>query len=292
MLENKHILLEGWFWTKSPSSNESTFCELSSSVQCNFWWFHPFSPLILLYSCTDENTTPSHAFITQDDDGILSPIIEESFDVGERLLYTNEGHTSMVTVRSIISSAEAANKFVIEFPNKRYITTIADCLREPSQPDIVSIPVNPEDFLEKSTKLSENDCKALANLTILSHEQQELISYHERLYHLPFTVLMRMANIGLIPRRLQKMRNNIPLCPSCNCWEAHCRPWRFKRTKDGILRGIRKATDTKPGSTVFIDQLISAQPGLIPRTSGNLTRAQIGQPPFSLIISATWSMYI
>ena len=57
------------------------------------------------------------------------------FDIGEWLFYTNEGHTSMVTVKDIIiSSHDSATKFTVEFPTHRRITTTADA-------EIAEIPV-------------------------------------------------------------------------------------------------------------------------------------------------------
>ena len=38
---------------------------------------------------------------------------------------------------------------------------------------------------------------------------------------------------------------------------------------------LRKEELTKPGQCVGVDQMISAQPGLIPQDKGNLTRARI-----------------
>ena len=137
------------------------------------------------YSCNDDVTSPPPAIITQEEIDIESP-----FDIGERLFYTNEGHTSMVIVKDIIRSHDSATKFIVEFPNHRSIRTTADCLRKPNQPDIAEIPVTPEDFLDESTKLSLEDCKSIANPAIVSPEQQELMSYHERLYHVPFSVLI------------------------------------------------------------------------------------------------------
>ncbi|KAL7461231.1 hypothetical protein ACHAXS_001651, partial [Conticribra weissflogii] len=57
--------------------------------------------------------------------------------------------------------------------------------------------------------------------------------------------------------------------------QAHRRPWRTKKSTSGALSSIRKPSDDTPGATVSIDQLLSAQPGLVPQISGHLTRARI-----------------
>lgn len=123
--------------------------------------------------------------------------------------------------------------------------------------------------------LTDEQLKELTEPTALSPEQQELMSYHLRLGHLPFSILNRLARIGVIPRRLAKLKNNPPRCPSCIFGQAHRRPWRSKRPKDGKVSKIRKEEEDKPGAMVSVDQMISAQPGLVPQISGHLTAARI-----------------
>jgi len=52
---------------------------------------------------------------------------------------------------------------------------------------------------------------------------------------------------------------------------AHHKPWRSQGEK-GL---IRKPTNNAPGKCVSIDQMISAQPGLIPHMTGFLTNLRI-----------------
>ena len=57
--------------------------------------------------------------------------------------------------------------------------------------------------------------------------------------------------------------------------QAHKKPWRFKSSSDGKVSSIRGTLLNSPGQTVGVDQLISAQPGLVPQEKGQMTRAQI-----------------
>ena len=148
------------------------------------------------------------------------------FSIGERLFYTNEGHTAMVTLREIKLNKNNAATFTIELPSKKHLSTTADYLCCPFQPDIASIPINPEDFERHSTNLDSEQLHNLSHPIHLSPEQQELISWHHRLSHTPFTSLMRMANIGLIPKYLAKLRNFCPQCPSCIFGHSHQRSWQ------------------------------------------------------------------
>ena len=220
------------------------------------------------YSASD-NKTMAHALAVEATEVEISP-----FEIGERLFYSNEGHTSVVRLRDILEG-DGAMKFVVDLPGNKTVTTTCDHLKSPCQPDIARVPITPDDYRNDATELSDKQLEQLANPHALSPEQQELMSYHQRLGHLPFSLLHRLAQLGLIPRRLVKLKDHAPHCASCSFGQAHRRPWRSKRTKDGKTSKIRKDSDTTSGPSVSIDQLISAQPGLVPQVSGRLTSARI-----------------
>lgn len=150
------------------------------------------------HSCTETVTIPPDDFRCQD-------IEIDDFVVGERLFYANDGHNCMVIVKDIKQLEDGMKILTVELPNKKLIDTTPGCLRPPSQPDIASIPITQEDYSTKSQHLSAKDCDHIANPTVLSPEQQELMSYHNHLYHLPFSILIQMASFGLIPKRLSQL---------------------------------------------------------------------------------------
>ena len=80
--------------------------------------------------------------------------------------------------------------------------------------------------------------------------------------------------MGFLPSKFKKLANKAPPCVSCLFGQAHRKPWRFKRTKNGDTSTLRGDTITEPGETVGVDQLISAQPGLVPQEKGLMTRAR------------------
>ena len=84
-----------------------------------------------------------------------------------------------------------------------------------------------------------------------------------------------MVKLGFLPAKFKKLGNKAPPCVSCLFGQAHKRPWRFKKTKHGEASTLRGEKITKPGETIGVDQLISAQPGLVPQEKGMMTRAQI-----------------
>ena len=91
-----------------------------------------------------------------------------------------------------------------------------------------------------------------------------------------------MAELGEIPKRLAQLRGRCPICVSCLFGTAHKRPWR---TKSKESHPIRKESDMSPGARASTDQIVSAQPGLIPQISGKLTHQRVNGSTFLLIIS-------
>ena len=87
--------------------------------------------------------------------------------------------------------------------------------------------------------------------------------------------MFRLVKLGFLPPKFKKLKNKAPPCVSCLLGQAHRKPWRFKRTKDGGLSSLRGKDISKPAETIGCDQLISAQPGLVPQSKGLLTRARI-----------------
>ena len=116
------------------------------------------------------------------------------------------------------------------------------------------------------------EAQELARPRILTPIQQELMDWHHRLYHLSFSKIFLLAELGHLPKRLLDCKSKLPLCVACQFGTAHRRPWRVKGKKSG---SIRKANQVEPGDGVSIDQIVSAQPGLIPQMSGFLTSRRI-----------------
>jgi hypothetical protein len=81
-----------------------------------------------------------------------------------------------------------------------------------------------------------------------------------------------LAKRGCLPKILLKLQDKLPLCVACRFGTAHQRPWCTKGKKSG---SIQKPDQTKPADGVSVDQIISAQPGLIPQMAGFLTSKRI-----------------
>ena len=107
---------------------------------------------------------------------------------------------------------------------------------------------------------------ANASFSSLSDLQKELLSWHNRLGHLPFSDLTSLATNGTIPKRLKDVEH--PKCVACIFGKSHRRPWRAKGKSK---HHIRSEDDLHPGDDTSIDALTSKSPGLIPQMSGFLT---------------------
>ncbi len=88
-----------------------------------------------------------------------------------------------------------------------------------------------------------------------------------------FPQLIVLADKGVIPKRLASLKGRCPICVAFLFGQAHKRPWRSKSKQKHPI--IRKPSDNVPGKQASVDQLVSAQPGLIPQMSGSLTNLRI-----------------
>jgi hypothetical protein len=77
-----------------------------------------------------------------------------------------------------------------------------------------------------------------------------------------------MAEQGEIPKRLSALKGHCPICVACLFGQAHKCTWQSKYKQK---HPICKPTDDAPGEKTSLDQMVSAQLGLIPQMSGCLT---------------------
>ena len=92
------------------------------------------------------------------------------------------------------------------------------------QPNFSNIPKTPLDYRnEVGTGLSLEEAQALARPQTIPPVQQDLMSWHHQLYHLPYRILFRLASIGTLTKRLLECQNKTPLCVACQFGQAHRR---------------------------------------------------------------------
>ena len=100
-------------------------------------------------------------------------------------------------------------------------------------------------------------------------EQKEWLQYHYALKHLPIAYMKRLAEQGIIPKRLAKIKP--PICVACLQGKQHQKPWKGRGKK---IPSIRKMHHNFPGAQTSTDQMISPYGGIIPQMKGRLMKAK------------------
>jgi hypothetical protein len=96
--------------------------------------------------------------------------------------------------------------------------------------------------------------------------QTELLRWHYRLGHLSFIRIKRMAELGILPRKLVEV--NPPNCDGCLFGTMTKKPWSNKGKSP---KGVGHLA-TAPGKMVSLEQLESSAAGFISQLKGKLTR--------------------
>jgi hypothetical protein len=118
------------------------------------------------------------------------------------------------------------------------------------QPNFLNILSTPREYWQEvGIGLTWREAWDLAYPRVLSPSQQELLSWHHRLYHLPFKHLFQLLAW-------------YKLCVACQFGTAHQCQWHCKTKASG---SICCPNNILPGDGTSIDQIVLAQPGLIPQ---------------------------
>ena len=94
------------------------------------------------------------------------------------------------------------------------------------------------------------------------------MSWHHQLCHLPYCIFFCFTSSVFLTKWLIESRNKPPLCVACQFSQSYCRPWQTKGNKIG---SICTPSQKESGNGILVDQIVSAQPGLIPQMSDFLT---------------------
>jgi hypothetical protein len=96
--------------------------------------------------------------------------------------------------------------------------------------------------------------------------QTEMLRWHYRLGHLSFQIIKRMAELGILPKKLAQATP--PKCAGCLFGTTTKKPWRNKGIKPKVVVHL----DTSPGQMLSVDHLESSAAGFISKLKGRLTR--------------------
>ena len=140
------------------------------------------------------------------------------------------------------------------------------CAPEDTQPDAQLRP-SPLPLEFQSIQVSEDTPHIVEDEEVtFRDDQQQLLHWHHRLGHMPFTRLKEAAEVGIIPRRLRNVKP--PKCTACLYAKATKKPWRTKAPPTEM----EVPSVNAPGAVVSVDQLESSTPGFIGQLKGWLTR--------------------
>jgi hypothetical protein len=138
-------------------------------------------------------------------------------------------------------------------------------------PDIGIIPVTVKQYAVELPIFTHLQLEQNSNPQTLNDDQCELMGLRYKMNHLPLPEMVTLAEKGKINKKLAKHKHWLPTCMSCIFGTAHCKPWWYR----GFCGLIQKESNNTPGKYVSMDQLVSAQPGLIPQMAGFLTNLRL-----------------
>ena len=95
----------------------------------------------------------------------------------------------------------------------------------------------------------------------LSRLGTEFIDMYDSLQHMPSREIFTLSNHGHLSKRFPKLKDKPPPCMSCILGKLQRQNW-WNSGKHG--KSIRKLSHNKLSKCTSIDQICSAQPGLVP----------------------------
>jgi hypothetical protein len=104
-----------------------------------------------------------------------------------------------------------------------------------------NIPKTPLKYCQElGIDISQEQAQRLAYPRALSPQQQEIMSWHHCLYHLPFDRIFMLAKRGYLPKILLKLQDKLPLCIACQFGTAQRCPLCNKGKKHSFVQNLIK----------------------------------------------------
>ena len=196
------------------------------------------------------------------------------YKIGENLIYFYDGKVLPVTLQEInVDGTTFTTSFRVSRIDGTEFVTSKEFIRYPDVKTISTIPRTAAHFSQDAeAHLTPDEMSRIAKPTKLTDLEIEYLRWHERLGHPSVKDFNSMINSGLLPTKFRKVLKDPPICISCIFGKMQRRKWR---TSKDNYNPIRHESENYPGARVSVDQLISAQPGLVPRMEGGHTRARI-----------------
>ena len=190
----------------------------------------------------------------------------EFFKIGDTVRYCKDGHFEYATyVDFDLENLASVPKYVLDLhDSKRTVRADKEYVTPIDVPDICDIHLSEKQVKGIFQDLSAEELKTIFNRGNEDKLFTEFMAWHERLNHLPKAEMFQLCERGELPSKFLALKDKTIICPSCVIGNMKKKPWRYK----GSYKGIRKEDENYSGSCVSVDQLVSKQPGLVPRQDG------------------------
>ena len=195
------------------------------------------------------------------------------YEHGEEVVYKNEDHIKKGIIENVHRDSMTNELlYEIKFRDDRRITSAKDNLMASDETDISILPNEASDFVKQAKCLTADEIAMIKNPVKFTELQTEWKVLHDQYGHLPFSMMDKLVANNLLPKKFAKLKGKAILCPSCIFGKMRKRAWRSKGKN---VNTIRKEAENYAGAKISVDQLVVAQPGLVPRISGKHTNARI-----------------
>ena len=242
------------------------------TCEVGYGYFQAFATRVARHYDDTVHYAFSSAYTVSPDPSKLSPTTVTPYTLGDEVIY----HDGEGTSESCVYEGESVEgNHILRKENGIKVITPASHIQQYGETTLTNVPQTPLDYCKEIKDISPEDLKRIVYPRKLTPLHQEFLSWHNRLFHMPFYRMYKLIKTGHLPKRFLKVFDkghcNL-VCVSCQFGKQHRKPWRTKGSPGG---SIRKATQTKPGDGTSVDQIVSAQPGLVPQMSGALTSDRI-----------------
>ena len=209
----------------------------------------------------------THVIPDDDADISVSPTSQHGSDKTREAndFHLTSHHQDKTRETSFLSSDKAREN--LDHPSNattNATTTSRICIPVHNDTDFEPLKSTPttETFTSKLSSQLPQDDRAIE---IERQKQLRLLTIHERLGHVSFSILKLLARCGIIPKDLAHVHP--PQCPGCAYGKAHRKPTRYK----GVKNKNKINPVNAPGQCVSVDRLVSPTPGFVPKHRGSPT---------------------
>jgi len=226
--------------------------------------------LFSLFAGSDRRATRELLHTNQDaifDAALKEKLIQaEQYKIGDTVRYTKDGCMELATYEDIeFENLDEAPKYKLRLDgSQREIITDKEFVSPIDVPDISDTNLSERQIKSLFENLSGNEIKQLFSRDKHDVLYQEFLAWHEKLGHLSKSIMFKMCENGELPAKFLALKDKTIICPSCVIGNMKKKPWRYKNDSSTI----RKIDEDFPGACVSVDQLVSKQPGLVPRQDG------------------------